>query len=95
MATAGYSAGYPYLGEMEVGGSTVSHNILGAMTLPFNILSRCAVVSVPSGLAPNGVPTGVQVVSRPYDDVTAFRVAGALEAGGAGFGSESWRPPLS
>ncbi len=95
MATAGYAAGYPYLGDMEVGGSTVSHNILGAMTLPFNILSRCAVVSVPSGLAPNGVPTGVQVVSRPYDDVTAFRVAGALEAGGAGFGSESWRPPLS
>ena len=79
---------------MEVGGGHVSHNILGAMTLPFNILSRCAVLSVPSGRAPNGVPTGVQVVSRPYDDVTAFRVAGALEASGAGFASASWRPEL-
>ena len=94
MATAGYIAGHPYLGEMEVGGAMVNHNILGAMTLPFNILSRCAVLSVPSGLAPNGVPTGVQVVSRPYDDVTAFRLAGALEASGAGFGSASWRPNL-
>ena len=64
------------------------------MTLPFNILSRCAVLSIPSGRAPNGVPTGVQVVSRPYDDVTAFRVAGALEVGGAGFASEGWRPTL-
>ena len=94
MATSGYIAGQPYLGSMEVGGSMVSHNILGAMTLPFNILSRCAVLSVPSGLAANGVPTGVQVVSRPYDDVTAFRVASALEANGAGFGSQSWRPPM-
>ncbi len=44
-ATSGYVAGYPYLGSMEVGGATVSHNILGAMTLPFNIRSRCAVRS--------------------------------------------------
>jgi len=49
------------------------------MTLPFNIASRCPVLSIPSGRAANGVPTGVSVVGRTYDDVTAFRVAAAHE----------------
>jgi len=30
-------------------------------------------------LTPGGSPTGIQIVARPYDDVTAFRVAKALE----------------
>ena len=94
MATTGYVAGEPYLEPMAVGGRTVPHNILGAMTLPFNILSRCAVLSVPSGLAPNGVPTGVQVVSRPYDDVTAFCLAAAVEQHGVGFTHANWRPAI-
>jgi len=99
MATAGYVAGQAYLGDsFAIGGSTVSHHILGAMTLPFNMFSRCPVLSVPSGRAGNGVPTGVQIVGRPYDDVTAFRVAAAAEGAGAGFTQPGWRPaglPLS
>lgn len=94
MATEGYVAGEPYLGEFAIDGTTVQHHILGAMTLPFNILSRCAVLSVPSGVGSNGVPTGVQVVARPYDDVMAFRVAGAVEATGVGFTHADWRPTL-
>ncbi len=93
MATAGYVAGQAYLGDsFAIGGSTVSHHILGAMTLPFNMFSRCPVLSVPSGRAGNGVPTGVQIVGRPYDDVTAFRVAAAAEGAGAGFTQPGWRP---
>jgi Asp-tRNA(Asn)/Glu-tRNA(Gln) amidotransferase A subunit family amidase len=34
---------------------------------------------VPSGVASNGVPTGVQIVGRTYDDVSAFRIGAALE----------------
>jgi aspartyl-tRNA(Asn)/glutamyl-tRNA(Gln) amidotransferase subunit A len=49
------------------------------MTIPFNIASRCPVISVPSGVAANGVPTGLSIVGRTYDDVTAFRVAAAHE----------------
>jgi Asp-tRNA(Asn)/Glu-tRNA(Gln) amidotransferase A subunit family amidase len=49
------------------------------MTVPFNIASRCPVLSVPSGRAANGVPTGLAVVGKTYDDVTAFRVAAAHE----------------
>jgi Asp-tRNA(Asn)/Glu-tRNA(Gln) amidotransferase A subunit family amidase len=49
------------------------------MTLPFNIASRCPVLSVPSGLSREGVPTGLSIVGKTYDDVTVFRIAAAYE----------------
>jgi Asp-tRNA(Asn)/Glu-tRNA(Gln) amidotransferase A subunit family amidase len=49
------------------------------MTLPFNIASRCPVISVPSGLSGDGVPTGLSIVGKTYDDVTVFRIAAAHE----------------
>jgi Asp-tRNA(Asn)/Glu-tRNA(Gln) amidotransferase A subunit family amidase len=49
------------------------------MTLPFNIASRCPVISVPSGLSRDGVPTGLSVVGKTYDDITVFRIAAAHE----------------
>ncbi len=49
------------------------------LTHPFNMLSRCPAMSVPSGKAANGVPTGVQIVGKPYDEPAVFNVAAALE----------------
>jgi Asp-tRNA(Asn)/Glu-tRNA(Gln) amidotransferase A subunit family amidase len=49
------------------------------MTYPFNMLSQLPVMSVPSGFASTGVPTGIQIVGRSYDDLSVFRVAAALE----------------
>ncbi len=49
------------------------------MTYPFNVLSQLPVMSVPSGIAASGVPTGIQLVGRSYDDVKVFRAAYALE----------------
>jgi aspartyl-tRNA(Asn)/glutamyl-tRNA(Gln) amidotransferase subunit A len=50
------------------------------------------VLAVPSGLASNGVPTGVQIVAPTYDDLTAFRVGAALEAELGWWNDPSWRP---
>ena len=36
-------------------------------------------LSVPSGKAPDGVPTGLQIVGNPCDDKAVFRIAQALE----------------
>jgi Asp-tRNA(Asn)/Glu-tRNA(Gln) amidotransferase A subunit family amidase len=52
-----------------------------ALTFPFNLLSRHPVLSVPSGVASNGVPIGVQVVGRTFDEGTVFRIGAAIEAG--------------
>lgn len=48
------------------------------MTFPFNLLTLSA-ISVPSGFAGNGLPTGFQIVGRRHDDATPLRVAQALE----------------
>jgi Asp-tRNA(Asn)/Glu-tRNA(Gln) amidotransferase A subunit family amidase len=99
MAIDGFRAGHPYLEpSVAVGNGTVSTSIQAAMTWPFNIFSRCPVFSVPSGKAANGVPTGVQVVGRTHDELTAYRLAAALEhvlsSRGIGFASPQWRPTL-
>jgi Asp-tRNA(Asn)/Glu-tRNA(Gln) amidotransferase A subunit family amidase len=71
-------AEYDFGDPVEVGGSTVD-GLAVLMTIPFNIASRCPVLSIPSGLSREGVPTGLSVVGKTYDDVTAFRVAAAHE----------------
>ena len=50
-----------------------------AMTALFNMFNRCPVLSVPAGMTDRGLPVGVQIVARPYDDVTAFQIGRAIE----------------
>jgi Asp-tRNA(Asn)/Glu-tRNA(Gln) amidotransferase A subunit family amidase len=64
---------------IEVNGKPVARWLDVMMTLPFNIASRCPVLNVPSGRSKAGVPTGLSIVGKTYDDVTAFRVAAAHE----------------
>jgi amidase len=78
--TRGLLAGDDYVGHgLEVGGRQLEYYFGGLMTPVFNVMSRCPVLSVPSGFAANGVPTGVQIAGRTYDDETVFRVGAALE----------------
>jgi Asp-tRNA(Asn)/Glu-tRNA(Gln) amidotransferase A subunit family amidase len=64
------------------------------MTVPFNIASRCPVMSVPSGLSRDGVPTGLSIVGRTYDDVTVFGIAAAHEERYGWYGTPDRRPAL-
>ena len=64
------------------------------MTLPFNIASRCPVLSIPSGRSRDGVPTGLSVVGRTYDDMTVFRIAAAHEERMPGWDAPDGRPAL-
>jgi Asp-tRNA(Asn)/Glu-tRNA(Gln) amidotransferase A subunit family amidase len=50
-----------------------------AMTVLFNMFNRCPVLSVPAGMTDRGLPVGVQIVGRPYDDVMTFRIGSAIE----------------
>jgi Asp-tRNA(Asn)/Glu-tRNA(Gln) amidotransferase A subunit family amidase len=64
---------------LEINGKTVEPYISWCMTYPFNMLGMLPVASVPSGFASNGVPTGLQIVGRSYDDIPVFQAAAAYE----------------
>jgi amidase len=78
--TRGLDADDDYVDHgLEVGGEEVPYYFAALLTPVFNVMSRLPVLAVPSGFADNGVPTGVQIAGRSYDDVTPFRVGAALE----------------
>ncbi len=79
-AVVGIPAGDSLIGQLFPDGGPNDRQFACYMTTPFNAFSACPVLAVPSGVAPsNGVPTGIQIVARTYDDVTAFRIGAALE----------------
>jgi amidase len=76
--------------DLIVGGQPVHHEYGWVLTHQFNMLYNCPVLAIPSGRAASGVPTGIQVVGKTFDDATVFCVANAIEAQ-----SEKWpRPSL-
>ena len=80
---------------VEINGKIVDPSLGWVMTTPFNMLSRCPVLSMPSGHASNGVPTGIQIVGRTYCDADVFRAAMAYEtAQGQWYRSASTRPSI-
>jgi Asp-tRNA(Asn)/Glu-tRNA(Gln) amidotransferase A subunit family amidase len=50
------------------------------MTYPFNFFSQCPVITVPSGFTTDGLPTGLQMVGRRYDESTLMKIAATLES---------------
>ncbi len=67
--------------NFTINGKKVSAFIGWIMTYPFNVLSQCPVMSVPTGFsASTNIPTGMQIVGRTFDDLSVFRAAAAFEA---------------
>jgi aspartyl-tRNA(Asn)/glutamyl-tRNA(Gln) amidotransferase subunit A len=64
---------------------------LGMLTIPFNVTGNPA-LSAPTRLSSAGLPLGLQIVGRAFDEATTLRIGAALEAAG-GFGEA--RPPLA
>ncbi len=81
--------------KVRINGRPVDPMLGWVMTAPFNTLSRCPVITVPSGRAKTGVPTGIQIVGRTYRDADVFRAAMAYEAAtGPWFADGGGRPNL-
>lgn len=66
--------------DFRINGKRVFAYVQWAMTYPFNLVSQCPVASIPSGFSSFGVPTGIQIVAKTYDDLSVFRAAAAFEA---------------
>jgi len=65
-------------------------NLRPNFTNPFNLTGLPA-ISVPCGFTPGNLPAGLQIVARPFEEATCFRVAYAYEQ------ATEWRkqrPPL-
>jgi aspartyl-tRNA(Asn)/glutamyl-tRNA(Gln) amidotransferase subunit A len=58
-------------------------------TIPFSVSGHPA-LSVPIGFAGNGLPIGLQVAGRAFDEASVLRVAAAIEAE---LGQRHTRPP--
>ena len=81
LGSAAMSADFDFTTEeLAVDGELV--NPLGSwmLTPAFNLMYTVPVVNAPSGFDRNGVPTGIQICARNFDDLTAFRVAAAYSA---------------
>jgi len=48
-------------------------------TIPFNVTGHPA-LAVPTGFAKSGLPIGMQIVGRPFDEPTVLRVGAAYES---------------
>ncbi len=61
-------------------------------TYPFNLTQQPA-ASIPCGVDRHGLPVGLQIVGRMFDDVTVLRISAAIEAYGTGIRmpSEGWQ----
>ncbi|HTN95428.1 MAG TPA: amidase family protein, partial [Nordella sp.] len=85
----------PWDPDFRVNGVKVDAEYGWVMTHPFNMLQNCPVMAVPSGRAASGVPTGIQIVGRTFDDARVFKAAFAYEkAVGFWFTDPKTRPRL-
>jgi amidase len=78
--------------QVFINGKEIEPEMGIAMAHQFNMLSRCPVLAMPSGMASNGVPTGIQIVGRTFDDERVFRAGAALEKARPWFSNASNRP---
>ena len=78
-------------GEVEIGGEKQRvRPTLIRFTRPFNATGHPA-ASIPCGFTAEGLPIGLQIVGRPFDEATVLRVADAYQR------ATDWharRPPL-
>jgi amidase/aspartyl-tRNA(Asn)/glutamyl-tRNA(Gln) amidotransferase subunit A len=65
-------------GPAEVGGEPVDPLIGWCLTYPLNFSGHPA-ASVPAGLTPEGLPVGMQIVGRRFDESTVLAAAAAVE----------------
>jgi amidase len=81
LATSEVAADFdPTKDDIVINGKRVEPNVGWLLTALWNLLNWNPVVSVPTGLNRHQVPTGLQICTTTYDDVTAMQIASAYSA---------------
>jgi aspartyl-tRNA(Asn)/glutamyl-tRNA(Gln) amidotransferase subunit A len=71
----------PTIAESDVGNSPDADNVLQRLTRftrPINYLGLPA-LAIPSGFARNGLPVGMQLIGRSFDEATLLRIGAAFQ----------------
>jgi aspartyl-tRNA(Asn)/glutamyl-tRNA(Gln) amidotransferase subunit A len=77
MPTTAFAAGVPI--PRLVAGRATSGFGYTPFTFPFNLTGQPA-ITVPCGMAADGLPVGLQIIGRRYADGTVLRAAAAFES---------------
>ena len=77
VATAAFELGILYPNTID--GRSVTREASSAFTFPFNMTGEPA-ASVPCGFTRDGLPIGLQIVGRRFEDATVLRACAAFEA---------------
>ena len=65
--------------DFRINGRPAAADLGWCMTFPFNMLPQLPVATVPNGFGRDGLPTALQIVGRPFDDLGVFRTAADCE----------------
>ena len=81
LATSDVPAAFdPTTDAITINGTVVEPNVGWILTALWNLLNWNPVVSVPTGLNRNQIPTGLQICTTTYDDITAMQIAAAYSS---------------
>ena len=76
VATTSIPAAFdPTQDTVRIAGTAVDPYAGWFLTSMFSLLNWMPVINVPAGLTANGVPCGVQIATRPYDDALGYEIA--------------------
>lgn len=77
-AVAAFDVAEGYIGPHVIGGKKVRQLSWIAFTYPFNFTGQPA-ASVPCGFTSEGLPVGLQIVGKRYNELTVLRASAAFE----------------
>ena len=76
--------------ELDVAGETVAARNALRATIPWDLTGSPA-LSVPYAMSSDGLPIGVQIVGRHFDEATVLQAGAVLERAND---PATWRPPV-
>jgi aspartyl-tRNA(Asn)/glutamyl-tRNA(Gln) amidotransferase subunit A len=47
-------------------------------------------IAVPAGISKDGLPLGLQLIGKPFDEETLFQTAAAIEQAAGGYTAPKW-----
>ncbi|WOC17343.1 Asp-tRNA(Asn)/Glu-tRNA(Gln) amidotransferase subunit GatA [Pseudochrobactrum sp. MP213Fo] len=77
------------LGDKELAADPVKMYLNDVFTVPVNMAGLPG-IAVPAGLSENGLPLGLQLIGRPFEEEALFQAAHVIEQAAGHFNAKRW-----